>query len=62
MAKSISLLEQPVFDITRKRLFDFNENNLVSPVEFFDCYDDLNNPTGTLVTVRIKRKLSLPSV
>jgi LytS/YehU family sensor histidine kinase len=45
-------------DITRKRLIDFNEDNLVTPIEFFDLYDDKKNPAGTRVTVRIKRKFN----
>ena len=47
-------------EITRKRLIDFNEDELVSPIEFFDLYDDKENPAGTQVTVRIKRKLKSP--
>ncbi len=49
-------------DITRKRLMDFNEDNLVSPIEFFDLYDDKKNPAGTQVKVHIKRKFNSPSV
>jgi ligand-binding sensor domain-containing protein len=43
-------------EITRKRLTDFNEDDEVSPIEFFDLYDDKKNPCGTHVTVSIKRK------
>jgi ligand-binding sensor domain-containing protein len=43
-------------EITRKRLIDFNGDDLVSPIEFFDLYDDKKNPSGTRVTISIKRK------
>ncbi len=49
-------------EITRKRLIDFNEDQLVTPIEFFDLYDDKKNPSGTRVTIRIKRKFSSISV
>jgi len=49
-------------DITRKRLIDFNEDELVSPIEFFDLYDDKKKPAGTRVTVRVKRKFNSISV
>lgn len=49
-------------DITRKRLIDFNDDELVAPIEFFDLYDDEKNPTGTRVTIRIKRKFSSVSI
>jgi len=42
--------------ITLKRLIDFNENDMVAPIEFFDLYDNEKNPAGTRVIVRIKRK------
>jgi ligand-binding sensor domain-containing protein len=45
-------------EITRKRLIDFNEDELVTPIEFFDLHDDNANPAGTQVTVRIKRKFN----
>lgn len=45
-------------DITRKRLIDFNEDESLIPIEFFDLYDDNENPVGTQVTIRIKRKFS----
>ena len=61
-SQSVDIHLSKAIDITRKRLIDFNENDLVSPIEFFDLYDDNKNPSGTLVTVRIKRKSSLPSV
>ena len=61
-SNSVAMHESKAIDITRKRLIDFNEDDLVSPIEFFDLYDDEKNPTGTCVTVRIKRKLNFPSV
>ncbi|HTD40712.1 MAG TPA: hypothetical protein VK671_08835, partial [Mucilaginibacter sp.] len=48
--------------ITLKRLIDFNEDELVTPIEFFDLYDDKKDPAGTQVTVRIKRKFNSISV
>ncbi len=54
---SVAIHQSKGLDITRKRLIDFNENELVTPIEFFDLYDD-KNPAGTLVTVRIKRKFN----
>jgi len=58
---SAAIHQSKGLDITRKRLIDFNENELVTPIEFFDLYDD-KNPAGTLVTVRIKRKFNSISV
>jgi LytS/YehU family sensor histidine kinase len=52
------LYQSKGIDITYKRLLDFNEDAAVIPVEFFDLYDETKNPTGTRVTVRIKRKLT----
>jgi ligand-binding sensor domain-containing protein len=49
-------------EITRKRLIDFNEDELVTPIEFFDLCDDKKNPLGTQVTVRIKRKFNSISI
>jgi ligand-binding sensor domain-containing protein len=45
-------------DITVKRLIDFNGDDQVIPVEFFDLYDDKKKVAGTLVIVRIKRKFN----
>ena len=59
---SVAIHQSKGLDITRKRLIDFNENELVTPIEFFDLYDDYKNPAGTLVTVRIKRKFNSISV
>jgi LytS/YehU family sensor histidine kinase len=59
---SIALHESKAIEITRKRLFDFNEDNLTSPIEFVDLYDSENNACGTRVTIRIKQKGSLSSV
>lgn len=59
---SVAMHESKAIDITHKRLIDFNEDDLVSPIEFFDLYDDKKNPAGTCVTVSIKRKLNFPSV
>src|SRR6185437_11602309 len=33
-------------EITRKRLIDFNDDDSVSPIEFFDLYDNDNMPAG----------------
>jgi ligand-binding sensor domain-containing protein len=55
------LHQSKAIDITRKRLIDFNEDDLFSPIEFFDLYDDKKNSIGTSVTVRIKRKFSSAS-
>jgi len=56
--KSLSLLshQSKAIDITRKRLIDFNDIAIIPPVEFVDQHDADNNPTGTQVTVRIRRK------
>lgn len=61
-SNTTALHQSKGIDITRKRLIDFNENDLVSPIEFYDLYDAEDNAFGTRVTVRIKRKGSLPSV
>ncbi len=53
---SIPLHESKAISITEKRLSDFNENNDISPIEFFDLYDPENNACGTQVKVYIKRK------
>lgn len=53
---SIPLHESKAISITEKRLSDFNENNDISPIEFFDLYDPENNACGTQVKVNIKRK------
>jgi len=50
------LHQSKAIEITRKRLIDFNDDDSVSPIEFFDLYDNDNMPAGTHVTVRIKRK------
>jgi len=55
---SVAIHQSRGIDITRKRLIDFNEDELVAPIEFFDLYDDKNTPSGTRVTVRIKRKFN----
>ncbi|MDQ2720382.1 MAG: histidine kinase [Bacteroidota bacterium] len=55
---SIELHLSKAIDITRKRLIDFNENNLVTPIEFFDLNDSEGNASGTSVNVRIRRKRS----
>jgi hypothetical protein len=49
-------------EITRKRLVDFNDDETVTPIEFTDLYDEGKKPTGTQVTVRIKRKFNPISV
>jgi hypothetical protein len=49
-------------DITRQRLIDFNEDGLVTPIEFFDLYDDERNPSGTQVTCAHKRKFNPSSI
>jgi len=59
---SILLHESKAIDITRRRLLDFNENDLTLPIEFVDLYDSENKATGTKVIVRIKRKGSQLSV
>jgi LytS/YehU family sensor histidine kinase len=53
---SLSLHASKAIDITRKRLIDFNDTDLIAPVEFVDLYDTNNSPCGTEVMVRIKRK------
>src|SRR6185437_5268804 len=47
---------QKAIEITRKRLIDFNDTAIISPIEFVDLHDSNNNPSGTQVTVRIRRK------
>ena len=62
LKKNSRLIHQSkAIDITRKRLIDFNEDDLFPPIEFFDLYDDKKNSIGTSVTVRIKRKFSSAS-
>jgi ligand-binding sensor domain-containing protein len=60
--KSLSLLshQSKAIEITRKRLIDFNETSIIAPIEFSDLHDTNNNPSGTQVTVRIRRKGSNP--
>jgi ligand-binding sensor domain-containing protein len=48
-------------DITLKRLIDFNENDTIIPIEFFDLYDNEKNSAGTRVIIWIKRKSNLPA-
>ncbi len=54
--QSAVLHESKAIDITRKRLIDFNEDDLISPIKYFDLYDDKKVPTGTQVIVHIKRR------
>ena len=56
--KSLSLLshQSKAIDITRKRLIDFNDTAIIPPIEFIDLHDSNNNPSGTQVIVRIRRK------
>ncbi|MDB5152252.1 MAG: hypothetical protein JWR54_1003 [Mucilaginibacter sp.] len=61
-SNSTAIHQSRGIDITRKRLIDFNEDELVVPIEFFDLYDDKKNPAGTRVTVHIKRKFNSVSV
>ncbi len=60
-SQSVVLHQSKGLDITRKRLIDFNNDNSVAPIEFFDVHDAEKNTAGTRVAVRIKRKLSLPA-
>ena len=53
---SLAFHQSKAIEITRKRLVDFNQDNTVSPIEFFDFYDDQKKPSGTRVTIYIKRK------
>ncbi|MBS1501330.1 MAG: histidine kinase, partial [Bacteroidetes bacterium] len=53
---SIAIHQSKGIDITRKRLIDFNDDNSVSPIEFFDLIDHEQNPSGTRVILHIKRK------
>ncbi|MEO8852658.1 MAG: two-component regulator propeller domain-containing protein [Ginsengibacter sp.] len=64
-AKALELKEKSpgihlskAIEITRKRLIDFNGDATLSPIEFKDIFDPENNPSGTKVTVRIKRKIN----
>jgi ligand-binding sensor domain-containing protein len=59
---SVEFHQSKGIEITQKRLTDFNENNLVSPIGFTDLYDDKNTPSGTRVIIHIKRKIRLPLV
>ena len=56
--KSTTIHLSKAIDITRKRLIDFNDTAFFTPIEFTDLFDMENNPCGTKVTVRIKRKLA----
>lgn len=56
--KSPEIHLSKAIEITRKRLIDFNGDATLSPVEFTDLFDIQNNPSGTKVTIRIKRKIS----
>lgn len=53
---SIAISQSKGIDITRRRLLDFNDDNAVSPIEFFDLQDVAGNPLGTRVVIHIKRK------
>jgi len=53
---TVRLHQSKGIDITRKRLFDYNSDSTVMPVEFTDLYDTTGAPGGTLVILRIKRK------
>jgi hypothetical protein len=60
---SIAIHQSKGIDITGKRLLDFNDDNSVSPIQFFDLQDDKKNPSGTKVVVHVKRKQpGIPSV
>ncbi len=61
-SQSAVLHQSKAIDITRKRLLDFNENDSISPVEFFDLYNDDKISSGTQVTIRIRRKINTSSV
>ncbi|HEY5407505.1 MAG TPA: histidine kinase [Ginsengibacter sp.] len=52
------LHQSKAMDITRRRLIDFNENDLVAPIEFIDLLNKEGAPAGTKVVVNIKRKFS----
>lgn len=56
--KSTTVHLSKAIDITRKRLIDFNDDAFFTPIEFTDLFDIENNPCGTKVTVRIKRKIA----
>ncbi|HEY2582980.1 MAG TPA: hypothetical protein VGI43_14290 [Mucilaginibacter sp.] len=53
---SLALHKSKAIDITRKRLLDFNEDNLITPIDFFDLYDQHQKPSGTKVILNIRRK------
>lgn len=52
----LNLHQSKAIDITRKRLQDFNEDDRLDPIVFYDLYDTRQNPTGTKVLLYIKRK------
>ncbi|MEO8820606.1 MAG: hypothetical protein ABI374_07195, partial [Ginsengibacter sp.] len=56
--KSPEIHLSKAIEITRKRLIDFNGDATLSPVEFTDLFDAENNPSGTKVTICIKRKIN----
>jgi len=59
LAKNSAAIHQSKgISITRKRLIDFNDDERVTPIEFTDLYDEGKKPSGTQVTVRIKRKFN----
>jgi len=60
-SNSTSIHQSKGIDITQKRLIDYNENDSIIPIEFFDLYDNGGKSTGTRVIVRIKRKSNLHS-
>jgi LytS/YehU family sensor histidine kinase len=53
------LHESKGIEITRKRLIDFNDDDKIAPIEFYDLTDIAGNACGTTVTVKIKRKRNL---
>jgi ligand-binding sensor domain-containing protein len=61
-SNSAAVHQSKGIDITKKRLIDFNEDDLVPPIEFIDLYDHNKKPAGTQVTVRIKRKFNYSSI
>jgi ligand-binding sensor domain-containing protein len=52
---SVAIRQSKGIDITRRRLIDFNDDDSVPPIEFFDLTDDTHKPSGTRVVLHIKR-------
>jgi sensor histidine kinase YesM len=61
-SNSVVLHQSKAIDITRKRLVNFNDDEVTPPIEFFDLFDGEEKDSGTSVCIRIKRKYGSASM